>query len=113
MNPPVITTEGVISLGEDVLKLYPIGRSSSEGGVLVSSSCVAHFLEGDEEETGLSRPHFLQRVGSLTGEVAACGSSIVWLRSSLSSMMISAISSGLTSGTGESCWLVSDWKVHI
>ena len=81
MSPPVITTEGVISLEEDVLKLYPLGQVILRGGALVSSSCVAHFLEGDEEETRSSRPRFLRGVHSLTGEVAACGSSIVWSRS--------------------------------
>ena len=42
----------------------------------------------------------------MTGVEMACGSSVVRLRSSLSSMTISAISSGLTSSTGESCWFI-------
>ena len=43
----------------------------------------------------------------MTGMDMACGSSRVRFRSSSSVTMISAASLGLTSNTGESCWLIS------
>ena len=77
MSPLVITREGVISFGRMSLSLTPLGRACSWCGVLMPSSLVARFLEGDEGGSWSSGLRFLREAGSLAGMETAWGSSRV------------------------------------
>ena len=78
----------------------PLGRAASRGGMLLSSSSVACFFEGDGCGLLSSRGHFWLKTGSLFGVEAAWGTSMVRSMSSSSEMMTPATSSGSGSGRG-------------
>ena len=70
-------------LGRMSSSVTPLGRAASCGGVILSSSSVARFFEGNECGLRSSRGHFWLNTGSLFGMEAAWGTSMV--RSVLSS----------------------------
>ena len=81
-------------LGRMSSSVTPLGRTASQGGVLLSPSSVARFFGGDE--CGLLSPkgHFWFQAGSPLGVEAAWGISIGRSASSSSNMMTAATSSG-------------------
>ena len=58
-------------LGRMSSSVTPLGRAASWGGVLLSSSSVAHFFGGDEHGLLSSKGHFWLKTGSLFGIEAA------------------------------------------
>ena len=87
-------------LGRMYSSVTPLGRAASWGGVLLSSSSVAHFFGSNEQGLLSSKGHFWLKTGSLMGVEAAWSTSIVRSMSSSSEMMTPATSSG--SGSGRS-----------
>ena len=78
--------------------ITPLGRTASWGGVLPSSSSVAHFFGGDERGLLSSKGHFWFQAGSTFGVEAAWGISMGRSVSSSSDMTTAAMSSGLGPG---------------
>ena len=78
----------------------PLGRAASRGGMLLSSSSVARFFEGDGHGLLSSRGHFWLKTGSLIGVEAAWGTLMVRSMSLSSEMTTPATSSGSGSGRG-------------
>ena len=72
----------------------PLGRTASQGGVLLSPSSVAHFFGGDEHGLLSSKGHFWVQAGSPLGIEAAWGISMGRSASSSSDMTTAATSSG-------------------
>ena len=87
-------------LGRMSSSFTPLGRAASRGGVLLSSSSVAYFFEGDERGLLSSKGHFWLKTSSLFGVEAAWGTSMVRSMSLSSEMTTPATSSGSGSGRG-------------
>ena len=85
-------------LGRMSSSVTPLGRTASQGGVLLSSSSVTLFLGGDMCGLQSSSGHFWLRAGSLFGVEAAWGISMGRSASSSSDMTTAATSSGSGSG---------------
>ena len=81
-------------LGRMSSSVTPLGRTASWGGVLLSSSSVAHFFGGDERGLLSSKGHFWFQAGSPFGIEAAWGISMGRSASSSSNMTTAATSSG-------------------
>ena len=84
-------------LGRMSSSVTPLGRTTLQGGVLLSSSSVARFFGGDERGLLSSKGHFWFQTGSLFGVEAAWGISMGRSASSSSDMTTAATSSGLGS----------------
>ena len=80
-------------LGRMSSSVTPLGRAASRGGVLLSSSSVAHFFRGNEHGLLSSKGHFWLKTGSLFGVEAAWGISMGRSASSSSDITTAAISS--------------------
>ena len=63
-------------LGRMSSSITPLGRTASRGGVLLSSSSVAHFFGGDERGLLSSKGCFWFQAGSTLGVEAAWGISM-------------------------------------
>ena len=85
-------------LGRMSSSITPLGRTASRGGMLPSSSSVAHFFGGDEHGLLSSKGRFWFQAGSTFGVEAAWGVSMVRSVSSSSDMTTAATSSGLGPG---------------
>ena len=87
-------------LGRMSSSFTPLGRAASHGGMLLYSSSVARFFEGDGHGLLSSKGHFWLKTSSLFGVEAAWGTSMVRSMSLSSEMMTPATSSGSGSGRG-------------
>ena len=81
-------------LGRMSSSVTPLGRAASQGGMLLSSSSVAHFFGGDMHGLQSSSGHFWLKAGSLFGIEAAWGISMGRSASSSSDITTTATSSG-------------------
>ena len=81
-------------LGRMSSSVTPLDRAASQGGVLLSSSSVAHFFGGNECRLLSSKGHFWLETGSLFGVEAAWGISMGRSASSSSDITTAATSPG-------------------